>query len=103
MRIDFPQLGEGYFVEIKDPKKLKWKEKKEITKQYKEGDIPAQLDLSEYIAVVLIKSGYMLDEDKKPITFPLTADTVGDVPADVVEEVVKAFGTSYTDKVAEKN
>jgi hypothetical protein len=92
VRIDFPELGEGQFVEIRDPKYLKWKEQKEISKSFTEGDADAQLSSMEKLALALIKNGYILDEDNRPIQFPLNEQTIQDVPAVVIEAVILKFG-----------
>jgi hypothetical protein len=101
MRLEFKELGEGYFVEIKDPKKLKWKEQKAITAAFVDETLSSQLTVAERVAIALIKSGYMLDEDTNaPIQFPLNEESVGEVPSIVIEKVSAAFAES---KTAEKN
>lgn len=91
VRIDFPELGEGQFVEIRDPKYLKWKEQKEIAKIFKDGDTGAELDASEKLVLSILKNGYILDEDNKPIQFPLDENSVQDLPSIVVEKVIQKF------------
>lgn len=91
MKIEFLELHEGAHVEIKHPKLLSWKEQKSITTAYKEDDVSAQLDVAERLAIALIKKGYILDGDDKPVQFPLNADNVGDVPAIIIEAVTKKF------------
>lgn len=91
MRIDFPELHDGAFVEIKDPKKLTWKEQKNITKAFTNESMEAQMEVAERIALALIKSGYLLDDENRPVTFPLTDETVQNLPAMVVETVTTKF------------
>lgn len=91
MRIDFPQLGNGQFVEILDPKKMSWRAQKELTAAMKDESIAAQLEVAELIAVALIKKGYVLDAHDEPVTFPLTEESLVRVPAIVIEEVAKKF------------
>lgn len=91
MKIEFSELHEGAHVELKHPKKLSWKEQKAITVAFKDEDISSQLDVAERLAIALIKKGYILDADDKPVEFPLTEETVGNVPAVVIEEVTKKF------------
>lgn len=91
VRIDFPELGEGQYVEIREPKYLKWREEKEFSKLYKDGDMEAQLTATEKLALMLIKGGYILDEDNKPFQFPLDENTIQDLPGMVIEAVVQKF------------
>lgn len=91
VRIDLPQLGEGQYVEIRDPKYLKWKEEKEITKLFKENDMEAQLTATEKLALLLINGGYILDENNKPFQFPLDENSIQDLPGIVIETVVEKF------------
>ncbi|MED1202565.1 hypothetical protein [Heyndrickxia acidicola] len=94
MRIDFNGLGEGQYVELKSFNRLKWAEQKAISEEIKEGDVSSQLAVAEKIAIYLIKGGYLLDDDNKQIVFPLTEETVGEVPAEVIEAVVRDFSES---------
>lgn len=91
MRIDFPELGDGQFVEIRDPKKLKWKEQKRISQALKDDSIDSQLDAAEKIALAVIKGGYLLDEDNRPISFPLNEQNILELPGVVIETVVSKF------------
>lgn len=91
IRIEFPDLGDGQFVEIRDPKYLKWKEQKEISKTFDEQDMEAQLSATEKLALALIRNGYILDEENKPFQFPLNENTIQDLPAIVIEEVAKKY------------
>lgn len=92
MRLEFPELGEGFFVEIKNPKLLKWKEQKSIAVAYKDDSMSSQFDVAERVAVALIKTGYVLNDEGKQVTFPLDLETVGDLPSTIIEEVAKKFG-----------
>lgn len=92
MRIDLHELGEGMHIVIKDPKRLSWKEQKEIIQAMGDGNDPAkQMESAEILAIALIKSGYVLDEDNHQIGFPLNKETVGRLPAVVVEKVLEAY------------
>lgn len=91
IKLEFADLGDGQYVEIKDPKRLKWGEQKSIVSAFKDESVSAQLDVAERIAIALVKNGYLLDDENRPIAFPLTAETVGNVPAVVIEVVSKAF------------
>lgn len=91
VRIHFPQLGEGQYIEMRDPKHLKWKEQKEISRLFKEDDTDSQLTATEKLALMLIKGGYILDEENRPVHFPLNEHTVQELPAMVIEEVVQKF------------
>lgn len=92
MRIDLSErLGEGQFVEIRDPNKLTWGQQKSIASALSDDSLSGQLETAERIAIALIKGGYVLDADDKPVTFPLTEQNVGDVPGAVIEEVASAF------------
>lgn len=99
MRIDLSVLGEGQFVEIKDVNKMSWKQQKALTSAFKEDSIEAQLDVAELLAVSLVKGGYLLDVEDKPVSFPLTAESVGDVPASVVEKVAEAFAQAKSAQI----
>jgi hypothetical protein len=91
IRIELPELGDGFWVSIKHPNRLSWKEQKAITGAYGDGDVAAQLGVAERVAIAMIKEGYVLDDDNKPIQFPLTAETIDAVPAVVIEKATKAF------------
>lgn len=91
MKIELHELGNGFHVDIKDPKRMSWKEQKQITASFKDESVSSQLDVAEQIAISLIKGGYLLDENDRPISFPLTAETVNDVPAVVIEKVASKF------------
>lgn len=92
MRIDLHELGEGMYVILKDPKRLSWKEQKEIIAAMGDGNDPAkQMEGAEVLAIALIKSGFVLDEDNHQVVFPLTKETVGRVPAVVIEKVLDAY------------
>lgn len=103
MRIDFPELGEGQFVETKNLMAYKWKKQKAIASKTISDDISSQMNAAETLALDLIKGGYLLDEDDKPIQFPLTAETVGDVPAYVIQVVNIKFGEARKKLVTPKN
>jgi hypothetical protein len=105
MRIELSMLGEGQYVEMKDPHRLKWAEQKSMAAALKDGDtadVGNGLEFAEKIALWMVKGGYLLDDDNKPIVFPLTAETVGEVPAIVIEEVAKSFAEARKE-AASKN
>lgn len=91
-KLYFPELGHNQFVELRDMKKFSWKRKKAIIQAFKDESVNSQLDSTEMVAMMMIKSGYILDEDNQPISFPLNEESVGNLPSVVIEEVVKHFG-----------
>jgi hypothetical protein len=97
MRIELAELGEGQFVEIKNPKVLSWGQQKKITGAMKDDSIASQLDLAETLTLTLVKGGYVLDEDNAPIAFPLTAEGIESLPAVVIEKVAGAFADARTE------
>ena len=93
IRINLPEMGEGQYIELKDPKFLSWGVQKEITSLVvgEEGKTSAQLDVAEKIAIALIKTGFVLDEDGNQVAFPLTAETVMNCPSPVIEAATTKF------------
>lgn len=85
------QLGDGQFIEIRDPRKLSWGAQKAITNTLGDGTTTEQVAAAEKMAISLISTGYVLDADNKPVDFPITAENIENVPAVVVEEVLKKF------------
>lgn len=102
MRIELPELGEGQWIEMRDPKRLSWGKQKEIASTVKQDVISTQLDATELLAIALVKSGYVLDEDDKPIDFPLTKETISFVPSIVIEKISAEYANSKTE-VKSKN
>lgn len=94
MRIELPELGSGQWVEVKDPKRLPWGKQKQIAAVIKENDVATGLDATELLTIALVKSGYILDENDKPIEFPLTKETIAEVPSIVVEKVSVIYAES---------
>jgi hypothetical protein len=97
MKIELLELGEGQFVEIKNPKVLSWGQQKKITSAMKDDSMESQLDVAETLAITLVKGGYVLDENNQPIAFPLTAESMDLLPALVVEKVASAFAEARTE------
>lgn len=87
MKIELSELGEGQWVEMRDPKRMSWGKQKEIAATVKEDEISTQLDATELLAIALVKAGYVLDEDDKPIAFPLTKETIANIPSIVIEKI----------------
>lgn len=102
MKIELPELGEGQWVEIRDPKRMSWGKQKQIAATVKEKEIATQLDATELLAIALVKAGYFLDEDDKPVQIPLSLDNILNVPAVVIEKVAAAYAESKTE-VKSKN
>lgn len=102
MRIELPELGEGQWIEMRDPKRMSWGKQKQIAATVKENEISTQLDATELLAIALVKDGYILDEDDKPISFPLTKDTIANVPSIVIEKVSAEYAKAKTE-VKSKN
>lgn len=91
IRIDLTNLGENQYVEIRDPKFLSWGKQRELTQSLKDDSTESRMAFAEKLAVVLIRSGFVLDEDGNTIQFPLTDETVGNIPSLVVEAVGSTF------------
>lgn len=104
IRVDINELGENQYVEIRDPKFLSWGLQKQITNIVMgEANTGAQLDVAEMVAVAIIKSGNILDENGDPIVFPLTEETVKECPSVVIEVVTAKFTELKNLKVDRKN
>lgn len=104
VRIDLPELGEGQYVEIREPKYLKWKEEKELSKLANAADdMEAQLTAAEKLALMIIKGGYILDEDNKPFQFPLDENSIQELPGIVIETVAKKFAELKNAGADQKN
>jgi hypothetical protein len=97
MKIELTELGEGQFVEIKNPKVLSWGQQKKITSAMKDDSMESQLDVAETLALTLVKGGYVLDENNAPIPFPLTAEGIDLLPAIVIEKVAGAFADARSE------
>lgn len=92
IKINLPDMGEGQYIELKDPKFLSWGVQKEITAlAIEEANTSAQLDVAEKIAIALIKTGFVLNEDGNQVVFPLTAETVKECPSPVIEAATTKF------------
>jgi hypothetical protein len=91
MKIELTELGEGQFVEIKNPKVLSWGQQKKITSAMKDESMASQLDVAEVLTLSLVKGGYVLDENNQPVAFPLTTESIEVLPALVIEKVAGAF------------
>lgn len=91
MRIEFPELGPNQWVEIRDPKRMTWGEKKKIMEFGKDDSIHSSLEVADQIVLALVKNGYITDENGNPIPFPLTKENLDQLPAVVAERVVQAF------------
>jgi hypothetical protein len=92
IRIELTELGEGQYVEMKDPKFLSWGLQKEITGIVMDNkNASAQLDIAEKVTVALVTAGNLLNEDGVPFTFPLTTSMIPNVPALVIERVSAKF------------
>lgn len=92
IRVELEQLGQGQFVEIRDPKFLPWGVQRNLAISLKDESIQSQMEFAEKLSVLLIRNGYVLDEDDKPVQFPLTDSSVQNVPAVVIEAVAAKFG-----------
>lgn len=97
MKIELTELGEGQFVEIKNPKVLSWGQQKKITSAMKDDTMASQLDVAEVLTLSLVKSGYVLDENNVPINFPITAENIESLPAIVIEKVASAFADARSE------
>lgn len=104
IRVDIDVLGENQYVEIKDPKFLSWGLQKQITTiVIADTTTASQLDVAEMVAVAIIKSGHILDEDGNLLTFPLTEETVKNCPSAVIEAVTLKFSELKNVMIDRKN
>jgi hypothetical protein len=94
MRIELDELGEGQWIEVKDPKRLPWGKQKQIATIVKEGDVATGLDATEILVMSLVKKGYVLDDDDKPIDFPLDVENISRVPSFIIEKISEIFSAS---------
>ena len=96
-------MGPGQFVEMRDPKKLSWGAQKEIATALSDESVGSQMGVAEKLFLALVKDGYLLDMDDKPVVFPITdPEIVSTLPSVVVEEVTKRYA-EYRTSVAGKN
>lgn len=111
MRIDFPELGDGQYVVLRDPKRsLPWGVQRKIGLLPKAKDDKGKEDVSEegkfmlaeILTMALVKEAVLLDPDGKPIPLPLTEKTIGDVASEVIAAVLGAFGDSRKGEIVEK-
>lgn len=84
-------LGEGQYVEIRNPKLLPWGEQRKLQSSLKDESIDSQVAFAEQLTVSLVKNGNVFDEENNPIQFPLNNDSVAKLPAVVVEAVAQKF------------
>lgn len=91
IRIEIEALGAGQYVEIRDPKFLPWGVQRDLASSLKGDSMDSQMEFAEKLAVKLIKGGNVLNEDGATVVFPLTSETVIDVPAVVIEAVGAKF------------
>lgn len=92
IKIDLSELGEGQYVEIKDPKIMPYGFQKQLQEKFKDESLEARLDGIEFMVLKLIKNGYVLDEDDNPIPFPITQESLLLLPMFVINTVVKKYG-----------
>jgi len=72
IRVDIEALGDGQFVEIKEPKFLSWGLQKQITTiVLSDVSSSSQLDVAEMVAIAIIKSGNIEDEDGALLVLPI--------------------------------
>lgn len=91
-RIDLTrELGENQFVNIRDPKHLTWKAQKAVAAAAKDQSLTSNLGVAEAVALALLVNGNILDDTGAPVVFPVTADTIDNIPAVVVERVAEKF------------
>lgn len=104
IRIDLPELGDGQFVEIRDPKFLAWGVQKEITAAIMDSkDASTQLDVAEKVTIALVKGGNVINEDGLAFSFPLNATSVREVPSLVIEKVSAKFAELKAQGTDRKN
>jgi hypothetical protein len=85
------QLGEGQYVEIRNPKVLPWGEQRKLQAALKDNSVESQIEFAEQLAVSLAKNGNVFDENGNPVTFPLTSESLANVPAPVIEAIAVKF------------
>lgn len=103
IRIDLPELGDGQYVDIRDPKFMTWGVQKRIAAAYKSNDIEANLTVAELVTLGLIKGGYVLTEDGTPFVFPITEENIKDIPAIVIEKAAEKFAELKSGGTDRKN
>jgi len=97
IRVNIEALGADQFVEISDPKFLSWGLQKQITTiVLADVNTAAQLDVAEMVAIAIIKSGNIADEEGALLVFPLTEETVKTCPSVVIEAVTSKFSELKT-------
>jgi hypothetical protein len=99
MRIEFPELGHNQWIEIRDPKWMTWGEKKKFLEQGKDETIESQLNMADHIVLALVKNGHITNEHGQPIPFPLTKESLDQLPAIVVERISEEFAKSNREAV----
>ena len=85
------QLGDGQFVDIRDPRLLPWGVQKKLQSSLKDQSMDSQIAFAESLTVELVKQANVSDEDGNPIQAPFTAESVANVPAAVIEAVALKF------------
>lgn len=85
------QLGEGQYVEIRNPKTLPWGEQKKLQLSLKDQSMESQVAFAEQLAISLAKNGNVADENGNPIQFPLTGESLNDVPGAVLDAIALKF------------
>lgn len=92
IRIDLTEkLGEGQYVDIFDPKDLPWAEQKKLQSTMKDNSIESQGEFAEYLAIILTTNGNVFDWKGNAMVFPMTKESIGNIPAIVIEEIVKKY------------
>lgn len=103
MRIDLPELGANQFVVMRDPNVLPWRVQRQLASYADKDDLDSKMQSAETLAVALLKDGNVLDWDGKRIPFPVTTETVGDLPAEVLVAVINKFGEMRGASVEKKS
>ncbi|WP_407310514.1 hypothetical protein [Desulfosporosinus sp. SB140] len=92
IKIDLSELGEGQYVEIKDPKIMPYGFQKQLQEKFKNDSIDSIFGGTEFAVLKLIKNGYVLDEDDNPIPFPINAESLLLLPMLAINTVMLKYG-----------
>jgi hypothetical protein len=109
VRIDLPELGEGHFLLMRNPKSLPWGLSQKLAglaQKAKEGDESANMSLASVLCTALVKGGLIYDWDGQPINLAnLDEATVEKFPTEAVVAVINKWGElqAQAGKVAKKS
>jgi hypothetical protein len=91
IRIDFPELGEGQYVEMRNPRVLSYGSQRKLASLGDFEELQTRMAIAGALATVLIVGGNVLDMDGNAVVFPVTETTVDDLPGEVVAAVLTKY------------